>query len=136
YAMRLQHHARPAAERLRPFVEERAEAAVLELRDDGERLALALRGAQLLAEHLERVVPGHGLQRVTLAALGAGEPVGMVEALHRGLPARAQRALAHRMLGAALELHHAALAIAREHAAARRALAADCGEPRGRSGER
>ena len=58
----------------------------------------------------------------------------MVEALHRGLAAPAERALADRMVGIALELHHPALAVARQHAAARRALATDGGEPGGHAG--
>ena len=69
-----------------------------------------------------------------LADHRAGDPVRMVEALERGLSAQAEGARVDGVVGIALELHDAPLAVPREHAAARRALAAHRGEPGGDAG--
>ena len=59
----------------------------------------------------------------------------MVEPLERRLAADAERALAHRVVGVALELHDPTLAVPREHAAAGGALAAYRREPRRDAGD-
>src|SRR5207248_7683801 len=99
-----------------PSIHQRAEASALELRDDGDRLALAAaaRLPDAIADDLERVVPADGLERVAVAALRPAEAVGVVERLHRRLAAAAQRPLVHRMLGVPLGLHDAAVPVLRE----------------------
>src|SRR5207247_11474049 len=100
-AERLERHARTRAERLRPLVEQRAQARGLELGDERDRLPL--RGApevrELVRDDLLRRVPGHGLERGAVAEARTGEPVRMVEPLERRLAPRAERALVHGVVG-------------------------------------
>src|SRR5438046_5755172 len=78
----------------------------------------------LVGHELERLVPRHRLQRVAVTPLRAGETVRVIDLLQRRLAAHAERALIDRMVGIPLELHDAAVAVAREHAAAGWALTA------------
>jgi len=136
-AERLERHARARPQRLNPAVEQRAEVAGLELRHDGDRAALPGRTerADAFGDELLGRVPENRLGRAAgLAHARAGEPVGMVEALKRGLSAQAQRAFVDRMVRIALELHDTPLAVARDDAAAGRAFAAHRGVPRGDAG--
>ena len=91
---------------------------------DAPALAALAELADPLRHGLDRVVPCEGPERAAVAALRTGEPIGIVEPLEARLTAHAERALAHGMLGIALELDHPPVAIAGEHAAARRALPA------------
>ena len=59
----------------------------------------------------------------------------MIEALQPRLAADAERAGVHRMIGIALELDDAAVAVFGDDAAARRAFAAHGGELRGDAGD-
>ncbi len=119
---RLQGHARARAERLRPAIEHPAQTAVLELCHDRDRAALAA-GAERpdpVGDGLGGGVPRGALEsRASLADLGAGDAIGMIEALERGLAAHAERAGIDGMVGVALELDDPTLAIARDDAAAR-----------------
>jgi hypothetical protein len=133
---RLDRHPPSRAQRPRPRVHESAQTAVLELGHEGDGSALAGRahGGDLLADRLEGVVPADRREPGAVASLRAVEAIGMVESLERRLPAHAQRALAHGVIGIPLELHHAPLAIAGDHSTARRTLPAHRREPRGHSG--
>ena len=121
-------------ERLHPAVEQATEVSVLELRDDGDRPALAAgpeRG-DLVRDDLRRGVPRGGLESgAAFANHRSGDPVGMIETLERGLAPHAERARVDRMVRVSLELDDAPLAIARDDAAAGRALPAHGREPRG-----
>src|SRR5438445_118377 len=126
-------HARAHAEDLRPLVEERAQARGLELGHERDRLALARapeRG-DLVRDDLLRCVPGRWRERGSVAEERSGEPVRMIKPLQRRLAARAQGPLADRVVGVPLELHDAALAVLRDHAAAGGALATHGCEPCG-----
>ena len=74
------------------------------------------------------------MERLTVPPLRSREAVGVIEALERRLPARAERALIDGVLGVALELDHPPFAVPGEDPAAGRALAADGGEPGGDPG--
>src|SRR5207245_8524215 len=127
---RLERHARTRAERLRPLVEQRAQARGLELGDERDRLPL--RGApevrELVRDDLLRRVPGHGLERGAVAEARTGEPVRMVEPLERRLAPRAERALVDGGGGGSLGVLDAALAVVRVDAAAGRTRARPGGE--------
>ena len=129
---RLEGDPRAGAERLGERVHQRGQAPVLEPGDEGDGPAPA-RGAQRgepVHEGLHGVVPRHGP-----AVLPRGhEPVGVIEALQRGLAPNAKRALVHRMIGIALELRHPAVVVLGEYAAPRRALPTDGREERGNAG--
>jgi hypothetical protein len=135
-AERLERDARARAERLGEAVHQRAQAARLELRDERHAAALAgpAGGGEPLADGLERLVPAERREDRAVAALRSRDPIGMVEPLQRGLTADTEAAAVDRVVGIALELHDAAVAIAREHAAAGRALPAHGSEPRGDAG--
>src|SRR5262249_47895655 len=118
--------ARARAHALHPPIEEDRLAAILELRHDrdGASLPGLAQLTGLVGHELERLVPRHRLQRVAVTPLSAGETVGVIDLLQRRLAAHAERALIDRMVGIPLELHDAAVAVAREHAAAGWALTA------------
>ena len=102
----LERHARPSADRLDPRVEERAQAAVLELGDDGDRAPLP-RFPELgdpVAHLRTRALPVYGPDTAPLGHTRPREPVGVVEPLERRLAANAERAVIHWVLGAPLEL--------------------------------
>ena len=130
---RLERHAGPCAQRLRPPIHQRAETSGLELRDhrDAARFPAAARRGHLVRERLERLVPADRREERTVAALRSGEAIGVVEALQRGLAADAEATAIDGMVGIALELDDASVAVACEDAAAGRTLATHRGEPRG-----
>src|SRR5262249_49790306 len=118
--------ARARAHALHPPIEEDRLAAILELRHDrdGASLPGLAQLTGLVGHELERLVPRHRVQRVAVTPLSTGETVGVIDLLQRRLAAHAERALIDRMVGIPLELHDAAVAVAREHAAAGWALTA------------
>src|SRR2546426_5559950 len=132
-AERLEAHPRTRAQGLRPAVHQHRQASVLQLRDERDGLAPAglAQLTDLAGHQLQRLVPAHGAERATLALLGPGEAIGMIGALEGGLAPEAERAAVDGMVGIALELDDAPLAVARDDAATGRALAAHGREPRG-----
>ena len=122
----LEGDARARAHALHPPIEEDGLATILELSHDrdGASLPGLAQLTGLVGHELERLVPRHRLQRVAVTPLRAGETVRVIDLLQRRLAAHAERALIDRMVGIPLELHDAAVAVAREHAAAGWALTA------------
>ena len=130
----LQGHAGTCPEGLPPSVEQPTEVPVLELRDDGDRPALAavLERGDLVRDDLRGGVPRCGLESgAAFTNHRSGDPVRMIEALERSLASQAERARVDRVVGVPLELDDAPLAIARDDAAAGRALPAHGREPGG-----
>ena len=131
----LERHPGPRADRLREPIEQRAETPRLELRHERDRPALArlTKRRDLLGDDLQRVVPADRRDGAALPSLRSGEAVRVIQPLKRRVPSRAERALIHRMIGIALQLHHAAIAVSRNHAAPAGTLATDGREPAGDS---
>src|SRR5690606_27078200 len=106
-----------------PLVQQRGEAAALVLVDE-----YGIRGSNSLPESrielLERTIPGHRYQPVSLAQHGTAIPIGIVEPLQCSLAARAQRVLVQRMRRIALQLDRPAVPHLGDDSAARRTLAA------------
>jgi hypothetical protein len=119
---------RARAQRLDPLVHEAGERPRLDAGDEGDLLALL--GLDETGELVGDLLLGLGPRRRRAGDESAPEAVGMIEALHRGLAADAQGAGVHRVVGVALELDDAPVAIACQHAAARRTFATDRGEVR------
>ena len=111
--------------RRKPAVEEAREAARLVVIEENGRLAL--RRPDGVGEARDRVFPRRRLPRAAFVDHRRAEAIGIVETLRSSLTARAERALAHRMVGIALELEDAAVARLRDHAAGGDAFAADRG---------
>src|SRR5205085_1111638 len=99
----------PAADLPGPGVDQIAERPALEPRDERDPLAACFLHFGL--QPSQALVPG---QFPPLAVCAAGhrirDAIGVVQALQRRLPARAQATLVDGRLGVALELDHAALA--------------------------
>ena len=113
---------RPGAHCAEPLVHQPAEAARLVPRDEPHLVGRHL--AQPIHDALDRIIPRYRLElAVRSPRQRLAHPVGVVHALERGLPARAQLALVDRVLGVPLHLHHAALAHPGVEAAPRRTLA-------------
>ena len=111
----------PAADLPGPGVDQVAERPAFEPRDEGDALAAGFFHLGLQAS--QRIVPAELLPgAVRTARHRIGDPIGVVQALERRLPARAQAALVDGRLGVALELDHPALAHLGVHPAPGRAL--------------
>ncbi len=117
------------AEALEPGRFERGEGARIEARHEGNAPGAARPGArQALAAERQRFIPGDGIERASGAAHeGGADPIRIVEALQRRLPARTQPPAADRMVWIALELRHPAVAVTSDHAASGGAFAAEGG---------
>ena len=117
----LEGHARPGAERLEEGVHEATEAPGLELGDERDARALAAGGPEPGDERRLGRLPADG----PAAEARAGEAVGMIEPLERGVAPQAERAATDGMVGVPLELGDAPVVVLGEGAAAGRALPAD-----------
>src|SRR5207237_262919 len=100
---------RPYTVRGEPAVEERRETPTLVLVEEdrgarGARGAPATGLAELLRQQRDRLVPRRRAPRAASLDHRRAESVGIVEALERGLSARAERAAIQWVLGISLEL--------------------------------
>ena len=131
-AQGLVRDARARAQGPRPLVHEAAEAARLETahQRDSSPLPPLDEGSQLVARLLLDIVQGRRFP----AGLRAAESIRVIEALELGLAADAERASVDGMIGIALELDDAAVAILGHEAAARWTFAAHRREVGGDAG--
>jgi hypothetical protein len=119
---------RTHAERRQPAVEKRREASRLVLIDE-ERVTCLAPSAhlrELLSDEIDRFVPPDARPLVVALHHRTAEPVRIVEALHRRLTARAERAAIDRMGGIPFELDDVPVPSLGDHPACSRALTA-CG---------